>query len=380
MRKLLFILLTLILTAGADAQKSPGKNHQKLHINCVNCHTCGIPTKEEPCWVECPREKMITVYMAPEQTAELIIIDQLSDRYGPVYFSHKLHSQMSDMHGGCVNCHHHNTLEEILQCSSCHESTRSREDISHVDLKGAYHRQCMGCHREWSHTTGCNFCHTPKKDFVGKQKEQIKKKISGKDHPIVLEPTKISYKTNAHKGKLVTFYHDDHTKKFGLSCNTCHGQQGCTKCHDVNKQSSDQPRTVSTKKTFEDQHRNCISCHTQNETCSKCHSDKVLEPFDHSKRTDWVQNKYHVKLSCVKCHGSKLPYKKIDNKCISCHGKWNRDTFKHLVTGLQLDETHLELGCEDCHLEKNYVVKPSCDGCHENFSYPKQKPGKLAGK
>ena len=39
--------------------------------------------------VVCPREKMVTVYQKPEQTPELIVIDQLSDRYGPVYFSHK---------------------------------------------------------------------------------------------------------------------------------------------------------------------------------------------------------------------------------------------------------------------------------------------------
>ena len=57
------------------------------------------------------------------------------------------------MGGGCENCHHYNTSGPILKCSSCHESSRKREDVSIPDLKGAYHRQCMDCHREWSHDT-----------------------------------------------------------------------------------------------------------------------------------------------------------------------------------------------------------------------------------
>lgn len=379
MKKILVSLLVLIFTIGIDAQQSPGKNHSNLNISCKTCHTCDVPTKDEPCLVLCPREKIATVYQKPEQTPELFVIDQISDRYGPVYFSHKLHAQMSVMSGGCENCHHHNTSGPILQCNSCHESSRKREDVSLPDLKGAYHRQCMDCHREWSHETGCNSCHELKKNLKNTKQDHVQKKYSGKDHPPLLEPTHISYQTNSDKGKLVTFYHDDHTKKFGLSCTSCHKQESCTKCHDVNKVSNDKPKTVSTKKTFEEQHINCISCHKEDK-CNSCHSSTELGPFDHAKKTGWALRKHHVKLSCVKCHGSKLPYEKLDNKCISCHQGWNKETFKHTVTGLQLDETHLEFSCEDCHSENNYAAKPGCDGCHENFVYPKQKPGKLVGK
>ena len=68
-------------------------------------------------------------------------------------------------------------LGPILKCSSCHESSRKREDVSIPDLKGAYHRQCMDCHREWSHETGCNSCHTPKKDLKDVKKDNITKEI-----------------------------------------------------------------------------------------------------------------------------------------------------------------------------------------------------------
>ena len=380
MKKILSFLLIFFCTDGTYAQQSPGKDHSKLQIRCQTCHTCGIPTKDEPCWVACPRENMITIYLKPEQTDELIIIDHISDRYGPVYFSHKLHAQMSVMYGGCENCHHHNTLEQVLKCNSCHETSRQREDVSVPDLKGAYHRQCVDCHREWSHETGCTVCHTLKKNLDETKHDNIRKRYAGKNHPPILEPTDINYQTNFDKGKLVTFYHDDHTQKFGLRCTNCHKQESCTSCHDVNKAVSDKSRTVSHNKTFEEHHKRCMSCHGKEEKCNICHSNTKLEPFNHAVKTGWVLNENHVKLSCAKCHGAKLPYKKVDKKCQSCHQGWNNKTFRHSVTGLQLTETHAGLSCEDCHAGNDYSVKPGCNGCHENFVYPKQKPGTLVSK
>jgi len=377
MKKFLALILVLVFTIGINAQQSPGKDHSKLNLSCKTCHSCDVPTKSDPCLVICPREKITTVYQKPEQTPELITINQLSDRYGPVYFSHKIHAQMSIMSGGCENCHHHNTSGPILKCNSCHETSRKREDVSIPDLKGAYHRQCMDCHREWSHETGCNSCHTLKKDLKDTKNESLQKKYSGKDHPVIIEPTKLVYETKSDKGKFVTFYHDDHTKKFGLNCTSCHKQESCTKCHDVSKTDKSKNQKVVTKKTFEDQHSNCISCHSKTENCSKCHGEKTLEPFDHGKKTGWALNKHHINLSCAKCHGSKLPYNKLDNKCLSCHKGWNAENFKHSITGLQLDEMHSELSCEDCHTDGNFGIKPSCDGCHDDYSFPKQKPGKL---
>lgn len=380
MKRIICLLIVIFFTITITPQQSPGKNHSKQNIQCGTCHTCDVPTKSDPCLILCPREKIVTVYQKPEETPELIVIDQISDRYGPVYFSHKIHAQMSDMGGGCEGCHHHNTSGPILKCNTCHETSRKREDVSIPDLKGAYHRQCMDCHREWSHDTGCNSCHTLKKDLKNISKEKLQKKYAGKDHPVVLEPTKLVYETNSDKGKLVTFYHDDHTKKFGLSCTTCHKQESCTKCHDINRKDNTKPIKVSTKKTFKEQHKNCISCHSEKENCSRCHSSKVLEPFDHAKKTGWALNRYHINLSCIKCHGSKQPYQKVDNKCLSCHSSWLEGKFKHSVTGLQLDEIHIDLSCEDCHSENNFAVKPTCDSCHDGYSFPKQKPGNIIGK
>lgn len=377
MKNLFIVLIIIVVSSSINAQQDKSKDHSKLNISCKTCHTCDVPTKSEPCLVLCPREKVATVYQKPEQTPELIVIDQLSNRYSPVNFSHRMHAQMSEMGGGCQGCHHYNTSGPILKCSNCHEASRKRDDVSVPDLNGAYHRQCINCHREWSHTTDCNSCHIPKKDMKGNETLTSQKNYSNKNHPEVKEPTKFVYETKSDKGKLVTFFHNDHTKKFGISCVTCHKQESCTKCHDVNRTSKDKLKTVVTKKTFGEQHKNCISCHPESEKCSNCHSSKTLEPFDHGKSTGWTLKTYHAKLSCAKCHGTQIPYKKLDNKCSNCHTGWNSSNFNHKVTGLVLDETHIEFDCTDCHGEEDYSKKPSCEGCHDDMSYPQNKPGKL---
>ncbi|MFO7524649.1 MAG: cytochrome c3 family protein, partial [Ignavibacteriaceae bacterium] len=101
---------------------------------------------------------------------------------------------------------------------------------------------------------------------------------------------------------------------------------------------------------------------------------------DHFRSTGWALKSYHAKLTCQKCHGTKIPYTKIDRNCVSCHKEWNADNFKHEVTGLKLDELHESFDCADCHADNNYSIKPTCDNCHEDFVYPKVLPGKLLRK
>jgi len=374
MKKIISAFVILLLLIPINGQIKESKNHSLQDLNCKACHLCTAPTKQSPCLIPCPRENQTA-----KENPVVVSLDKIENIYLPVTFSHRIHSQMSQMAGGCASCHHYNTVGSIQKCETCHEVEIKRDDINKPSLKRAYHMQCMECHREWSHETECNSCHTSKKDFKSGKQKNLQKKYAEKNHPVVLEPTKLVYETKSDKGKLVTFYHDDHTKKFGLTCATCHKQESCTKCHDVNRNSEVKLKTVSIKKTFEEQHKNCISCHKE-DNCSSCHSSTKLESFDHAKKTGWVLSKHHIIVACSKCHGSKLPYKKLDNKCSSCHQGWNKETFKHTVTGLQLDETHSDLGCEDCHSENNYAEKPSCTNCHENYVYPKQKPGKLVRK
>ena len=86
MKKLYLLFLTALLLINLNAQQSPGKDHAKLNISCKTCHTCDVPTRQDPCLVMCPRDKISTVYQKPEETPELITIDLLSDRYGLFIF------------------------------------------------------------------------------------------------------------------------------------------------------------------------------------------------------------------------------------------------------------------------------------------------------
>jgi hypothetical protein len=238
----------------------------------------------------------------------------------------------------------------------------------------------MECHREWSHETGCKFCHLPKEQIKDLSEEEIKKKYAGKLHPPVDEPTKVVYETNFANGKYVTFYHNDHLKNFKLKCVNCHAQQSCTKCHDVGAPSEANVKLIKEGEIdIAQHHKRCFSCH-EKDKCEKCHREREAEPFDHQKSTGWALNKFHKNLSCIDCHGSNQLYKKLDNRCVSCHKNWDQGNFKHSITGLRLTEPHTDLNCEDCHIDKNFSAKPSCNNCHENFSYPSQKPGKLTSK
>ncbi|MCK9425943.1 MAG: cytochrome c family protein [Ignavibacteriaceae bacterium] len=379
MKKGLLIFFLFAISITVTAQQNLGKDHSKSNITCKTCHVCDVPTKDDPCLVPCPREKMKTVYESPDKTVDVVSLEELSKKYLPVIFSHRVHAQMSVMSGGCGTCHHYNTSGPIQSCKNCHQTYRNRDDISKPDLEAAYHRQCITCHREWSHGTNCNSCHSPKMDKKGFQKEEAKKKVMGKVHPALIEPDKIVFETKYEKGKMVTFFHDDHTKKFKIECTSCHKNETCLKCHDVNKASIEKSKIVKAQKSLDEHHKKCFSCHKEDK-CGSCHLNKSAEPFEHGKKTGWALNKFHVNLSCAKCHGSKMPYTKLDNKCSSCHKAWNNETFKHSITGLGLDETHSQLNCEDCHAENNYTVKPVCSNCHENYSFPKQKPGKLVGR
>ncbi len=377
MRKLFHLLLLIMfLTSIIYSQIN---NHSRLDINCKTCHACEVPTKDDPCLIACPRFSMIKEYPSPEMGPDVIVIDKLEDEYTPVIFTHKLHAQMSEMTGGCLACHHYNTLGPILSCNECHSEERIREDVRVPDLKGAYHQKCLSCHRQWSHQTECISCHKKMSEGESLDLTKVTSELMMKSHPPVKEPTKIVYQTKCDKGSLVTFFHDDHSKRFELECVSCHKNENCIRCHDVEKISKKQnglydfPIKVNAPKG--EKHNRCFSCH-EKDKCSLCHKNKEMKPFNHKVRTGWELTKYHQDLSCRKCHQSRTNYSDIDKECNSCHFDWNSETFDHKVADLILDENHIENDCEDCHIGRNFNTKPMCNNCHDDKNYPKDLPGK----
>ena len=94
---------------------------------------------------------------------ETITLDILSKRYGPVEFSHSYHAEIA---GDCASCHHHSPEGTTPACGECHEPIivyhydPTKKGGPDLGLKGAYHRQCLGCHKEMeSGPIGCTDCH-----------------------------------------------------------------------------------------------------------------------------------------------------------------------------------------------------------------------------
>ena len=378
----LFLLLAVWPQAavGQSSKEAPHKLPPELRNQCAACHTCSTPTKSDPCLIVCPRSKESTGLYTAADGPGVLLMNTMTKQYGPVVFSHRVHAQMSDMSGGCYGCHHYNdTALNILACRTCHSTERKRTNTNLPDLRGAYHQQCLDCHRQWSGTPECSACHLEQTE--GKTPDQI---LGGytrgrKDHPPVVAPDKKLYVTKEQEGTVVTFFHSDHTTVFGKQCVDCHREGGCISCHDKRPPELRTSTVGDAQADFDARHARCSSCHAE-QTCDKCHRTSEAAPFSHARASGWPLKPYHGQLACSRCHGSTGTFTGLKSQCATCHSSWGVGTFTHAVTGLTLDETHSEFDCAECHAEKAYGNPPTCSGCHPDMSYPQNKPGKATRK
>lgn len=338
-------------------------------LDCEVCHTCDNPTKESPCIRVCPLRdnKHFTSEHLLSEAPDTIVLDYIAKQFQPVRFDHKSHANMSQMGLSCNICHHYSPKDRIPPCHECHGSEGNPVNLDQPSLKGAYHRQCMGCHREWSHDTKCVVCHIACEDDDMFLDETDASDIVGISHPVITEPTVKIYHTPYEPGPIVTFYHDEHVDLFGFECVDCHKEENCGYCHDMSH-----PKEL--RKTEEEKHEICTDCHLVR-NCGHCHDTKRKPAFDHVT-TGWALIQYHDKLECRACHPTRKKIGKLDSHCNSCHGGWNQQNFRHAITGLMLDENHSEWDCTDCHPDNKYD-KPDCSGCHDDDITPENGlPGK----
>ena len=323
MKHVLIALITLhaFPSAGwaANATLLAGTNASSdtpQEVRCSECHTCPNPTAANPCLVPCPRPM-------PAQGPAVVLLNQLSAQYEPVIFAHKLHSQMSEMSGGCAVCHHFNQANRILACRDCHSEDQPKT-ILEPGLRGAYHRLCLKCHREWNQDTKCSVCHALKTANSAPVVAPDPSDIMGTLHPDVKEPVTKIYQTSDAQGKLVTFRHQEHIQRFGFKCAACHHEDNCGDCH--------RTKNVPTvAMSVMQHHARCAICHQttgSSDICAHCHSDEEIPPFTHEQ------------------------------------------------TGLALNEDHQIADCVDCHVDGRFHQEPTCSACHEaDVSYPAKLPG-----
>ncbi|RLD27222.1 MAG: hypothetical protein DRI70_04750 [Bacteroidetes bacterium] len=365
---ILFFFATTVNGQLVDPIHSKTDSLVNLQMNdyCRTCHTCDNPTKFNPCLQQCERHgAQFSSKQNYKAGPKIVIIDKLTKLYNSVIFSHELHASMSEMSGGCTLCHHYSEASgEIPPCSQCHKNKTDLTTLNEPSLKGAYHRQCLGCHKEWSHDNACQFCHEEASGSDNQITSDDITDIFGVPHPLISAEQKYNYITDYEKGPIVTFHHTDHVDLFGLKCTDCHKGDSCSRCHDTDKSENTKIEHVVT----------CGICHSET-NCGFCHSMNEKSPFNHDRSTGFVLGQYHRKVECNKCHSSVSNFVTPSTRCADCHIHWETGTFDHRVTGLTLNDDHVEEDCEVCHIDRNFSIEPSCTNCHEDISYPDEFPG-----
>ncbi len=350
--------------------KKPATAQAATSNDCAACHSCASPTHENPCLQSCKRHgAQFKGQHTTDEGPEIVVIDQLASLYGPVVFAHRLHAGMSAMTGGCTNCHHYSPATgKVPPCRQCHEPTRATTDLRQPALKGAYHRQCINCHLDWSHENACGFCHeqaVAKADGTKPVARHDPSDIVGSRHPLIKATPTYTYQTTEKTGPVVTFHHQDHVDKFGLQCVDCHRGDSCRSCHDAG----------GTKERRKLDHvTTCGACHAER-NCSFCHSAGAKAEFDHRASTGWTLEPFHRKVACNTCHGEPQAFRKPSRTCTSCHIHWAVGSFDHAVTGLKLNADHVELECDNCHAKMDFSKKPVCTDCHDEPMLPAKLPG-----
>lgn len=288
---------------------------------------------------------------------EIVILDQVPGCYGSVRFDHHVHSHMTTITNDCRTCHHDLPADAKADeqsapkaCRECHEPTSTVTLGERPGLRGAYHRQCLSCHKEWTHENACGFCHTTSSYMRSKPAAESRP-------PVERAQAQTTYVYNtSHKGlPTVTFHHEDHSQKFGLSCADCHAGTSCQSCHGSNIQ-----RPVVSRQ------QSCYDCHGE-ARCVTCHFFKERERFDHGSRTGWYLRPAHASLKCSECHqNAKTPESPDSDTCRNCHAKrWGTGPFEHAMTGVDLYGDHALFNCVECHSGGDTRMLATCTTCHD---------------
>jgi hypothetical protein len=130
--------------------------HQEADMGptgCMECHVKrAIKTSDES-----PVKKQVK--KASKGGPESLTLSSLENIYQPVVFSHNMHAEIAE---DCAACHHNSPAGQTPSCGDCHGEPFNPENLNMPGLKGAYHLQCMDCHKEIGGPVGCTQCHAKK--------------------------------------------------------------------------------------------------------------------------------------------------------------------------------------------------------------------------
>lgn len=138
--------------------------HKKMEMGPTGCNECHAKQT-----LKVPLVIQTTTKKSSKTGPETLSLNRLEMKYEPVVFSHEMHTLLAE---DCATCHHHSTAGETPSCAECHGAPFNPENLNLPGLKGAYHLQCMGCHKEMGAPVGCTECHAKKDSKKGESKEK----------------------------------------------------------------------------------------------------------------------------------------------------------------------------------------------------------------
>jgi len=110
---------------------------------------------------------VLTAAIAGEEGTVVIQNEYAKRLKNPVTLSHKKHAEQYKIN--CTECHHAWKKEERQNPQKCGECHKEKQEGKAISTKLAYHKLCMGCHKELQKqskpagpTTKCNGCHPSK--------------------------------------------------------------------------------------------------------------------------------------------------------------------------------------------------------------------------
>ncbi|MBZ5496337.1 MAG: Ni/Fe-hydrogenase cytochrome b subunit [Acidobacteriia bacterium] len=369
------------------------------------------------------------------------VLKARSDDYEPVGFSHRIHDELvggdcgvchhryastegdrvgqdiKEMHaamdikmgGPCSACHDDMAPNPPQSCNRCHGLSNEPDDPSRIGLKGAYHRQCIGCHERQlkpaSAPTECASCHHP-----WTPDHSILASFKGKPSPQEVTRTCLSCHAKvgqdllktAHwnwKGYSPTLAGYEHRTDISLTlmvnnycvaigsnvqqCMSCHIGYGgvdkrfdftdpanidCLVCHDTTGTYRKDPLKggfpdpsldliAIAQKVGRPSRQTCGSCHFESGGATNAkHGD--LEPALATPNTSSDLHMGSLNMRCQDCHttsehrisGMSLSAPAVEGRvaCEKCHG-----LTPHGVAGVlsrHLDDHIRAVACETCHI------------------------------
>lgn len=324
-----------------------------------------VPPQCEPCP---PCETQAGTENAPEAEVagpETTVLYHLVDDYEPVVFTHAAHVEYEE---DCEVCHHHSSeVEHYPACRECHG--KPSDHLRKPGLRGAYHRQCMNCHREQeSGPLGCEECHAARTGEAANQEALARKYVH--------EVMKLGHLANEF-GEVV-FNHKLHVELTDR-CEDCHHHHTdievtppCRECHNKTVSAAG-GEPLGLKDAY---HQQCLGCHKTTSTqgkkdsplkCTDCHLSrnepesvelghlaKKYAPveFDHSSHSEALK-------FCTDCHHRNTKFEKIQ-ACRVCH-----HPSPEADNGMALEEAY-HRQCIDCH-KKMDEGPQECSDCHEDY-------------